>query len=95
MEYQLVIGQLLQTGLTRAPAQRITDADQVGMSCADMGQRVGRCHRWALVRARAPWLRPGYLRNPEGSEALWRGGWLHTGDVGNMAADGRCGSPTG
>lgn len=64
MEYQLVIGQLLQTGLARAPAQRITDADQVGMSCADMGQRVGRCHRWALVRARAPWLRPGLPAQP-------------------------------
>ena len=22
------------------------------------------------------------MKNPEGTEALWRGGWLHTGDVG-------------
>ena len=42
MDYQLVIGQLLQTGLTRAPQQRITHADQVEMSYADLGQRVGR-----------------------------------------------------
>ena len=40
------------------------------------------------VVARAPWLTQGYLRNPEGSEALWRGGWLHTGDVATMTADG-------
>ena len=40
------------------------------------------------VVARAPWLTHGYLRNDAGTEALWRGGWLHTGDVGNMAADG-------
>ena len=40
------------------------------------------------VVARAPWLTHGYLRNPAGTEALWRGGWLHTGDVGNMAPDG-------
>ena len=40
------------------------------------------------VVARAPWLTQGYLRNSEGTEALWRGGWLHTGDVGNTAADG-------
>ena len=40
------------------------------------------------VVARAPWLTQGYLRNSEGTEALWRGGWLHTGDVGTMAPDG-------
>ena len=40
------------------------------------------------VVARAPWLTQGYLRNPEGTEALWRGGWLHTGDVATMTADG-------
>ncbi|MBI1170168.1 long-chain-fatty-acid--CoA ligase [bacterium] len=40
------------------------------------------------VVARAPWLTHGYLRNEAGTAALWRGGWLHTGDVGNMGADG-------
>ena len=40
------------------------------------------------VVARAPWLTAGYLGNPAGSAALWAGGWLHTGDVGSMAADG-------
>lgn len=36
------------------------------------------------VVTRAPWLTEGYLKNPEGSEALWQGGYLHTGDVGTM-----------
>lgn len=40
------------------------------------------------VVARAPWLTAGYLHDPEGSAALWRGGWLHTGDVGHLAPDG-------
>ena len=30
---------------------------------------------------RAPWLTQGYAGNPEKSEELWVGGWLHTGDV--------------
>ncbi|QBQ56348.1 fatty acid--CoA ligase [Nitrosococcus wardiae] len=40
------------------------------------------------VVVRAPWLTPGYLKDPEGSEALWRGGWLHTGDIGTLDAEG-------
>lgn len=40
------------------------------------------------VVARAPWLTEGYLNNPAGTAALWDGGWLHTGDVGHMSADG-------
>ena len=34
------------------------------------------------VVVRAPWLTQGYLHETERSEELWRGGWLHTGDVG-------------
>lgn len=40
------------------------------------------------VVARAPWLTQKYLKNVPGTEALWAGGWLHTGDVGYMTADG-------
>lgn len=38
---------------------------------------------------RAPWLTPCYVGNPEASEALWRGGWLHTQDVATIDAAGR------
>ena len=33
---------------------------------------------------RAPWLTQGYFREPEKSEALWEGGWMHTGDVATL-----------
>jgi fatty-acyl-CoA synthase len=38
--------------------------------------------------ARAPWLTQGYLKDPQGSEKLWAGGWLHTGDVATIDTDG-------
>ncbi|MBN9403598.1 MAG: fatty acid--CoA ligase [Burkholderiales bacterium] len=40
------------------------------------------------IVVRAPWLTQGYLGKPEASEALWRGGWLHTGDIGTLDARG-------
>jgi fatty-acyl-CoA synthase len=36
----------------------------------------------------SPWLTRGYLRNPEGSAQLWRGGWLHTGDIAYLDSEG-------
>ena len=40
------------------------------------------------VVVRAPWLTQGYAGNPQGSEELWKGGYLHTGDVGYFDAKG-------
>jgi fatty-acyl-CoA synthase len=40
------------------------------------------------VVTRAPWLTQGYLNDPVNSESLWRGGYLHTGDIGNIDAQG-------
>ena len=40
------------------------------------------------VVVRSPWLTQGYLNEPEKSEELWRGGWLHTGDVGVIDSEG-------
>jgi fatty-acyl-CoA synthase len=53
---------------------RIVDAqmDDVAHDGASQGEIV----------VRTPWLTQGYLGEPEKSEELWRGGWLHTGDVG-------------
>ena len=40
------------------------------------------------VVVRAPWLTQGYLKDPRNSEALWRGGYLHTGDIGVIDEEG-------
>ena len=40
------------------------------------------------VVVRAPWLTQGYFKNPEASQALWAGGWLHTNDIGTIGPDG-------
>lgn len=40
------------------------------------------------VVVRSPWLTQGYLKNPQGSDALWQGGYLHTGDIGHIDEKG-------
>ena len=37
---------------------------------------------------RAPWLTQGYFNNPESSEQLWAGGYLHTSDIAVVSPDG-------
>lgn len=37
---------------------------------------------------RAPWLTQGYYNNPEGSEQLWAGGYLHTSDIAVISPGG-------
>jgi fatty-acyl-CoA synthase len=58
----------------------IVDPD--GKSLPHDGQATGE------VVVRSPWLTQGYLKEPERSEELWRGGWLHSGDVGYIDAEG-------
>jgi fatty-acyl-CoA synthase len=38
------------------------------------------------IVVRAPWLTPGYVKDPEKGAALWKGGYLHTGDVATIDA---------
>lgn len=40
------------------------------------------------VVLRTPWLTKTYLKAPDKTEELWRGGWLHTGDVGCIDKEG-------
>lgn len=40
------------------------------------------------VVVRAPWLTQGYLHDAAHSDELWRGGYLHTGDIGVMDSEG-------
>ena len=45
-------------------------------------------HSQGEVIVRSPWLTQSYLKDPEGSKQLWAGGWLHTGDIATMDAEG-------
>ncbi|NDZ17385.1 long-chain fatty acid--CoA ligase [Variovorax sp. WS11] len=40
------------------------------------------------IVVRAPWLTQAYYRNPDASETLWDGGYLHTQDIGCIDANG-------
>jgi len=33
------------------------------------------------IIVRAPWLTTGYYKDPNKTEELWKGGWMHTGDL--------------
>jgi fatty-acyl-CoA synthase len=55
---------------------KLLDADQ--MPVRHDGRGVGE------IVVRAPWLTPCYVGNPQASEDLWRGGYLHTQDVARM-----------
>lgn len=57
-------------------AMRIVDPD--GNDLPHDGEAMGE------VVVRSPWLTQGYYNEPEKGAELWRGGWLHTGDVGSI-----------
>jgi fatty-acyl-CoA synthase len=40
------------------------------------------------IVVRAPWLTQGYLKEEDASATLWKGGWLHTGDIAVVDARG-------
>src|SRR5207248_7852031 len=57
---------------------RIGDADDRALPPGEIGE----------VLVRGPTVMQGYWRNPEASARALAGGWLHTGDLGSMDADG-------
>jgi len=59
---------------------RIVDSDM--KSVPHDGQSAGE------IVLRAPWLTQGYFNNPEGSEELWAGGYLHTSDIAVVSPGG-------
>jgi fatty-acyl-CoA synthase len=56
--------------------------DPSGTALPHDGEAIGE------VVVRAPWTTPCYVGSEEASEELWRGGYLHTQDVGSIDANG-------
>ncbi len=40
------------------------------------------------IVVQAPWLTPSYYKDKKNSKALWRGGYLHTGDIATIDQEG-------
>jgi fatty-acyl-CoA synthase len=59
---------------------RVATAD--GDEVAHDGRETGE------IQVRAPWLTQEYYKDPDRTEELWEGGWLHTGDVANVDEHG-------
>lgn len=59
-----------------APLVDLRTVDPDMNDVPDDGQSSGE------VVVRAPWLTQGYFGNPEASDELWTGGYLHTQDIG-------------
>jgi fatty-acyl-CoA synthase len=70
-----------RTGLP-APLVELRIVDEAMQDVPQDGTAVGE------IVVRAPWLTLGYAGDPAASEQLWRGGWLHTGDIATQDADG-------
>jgi fatty-acyl-CoA synthase len=56
--------------------------DAHGNDVPNDGESIGE------IVTRAPWLTAGYYKEPEQSDALWKDGWMHTGDVATIDANG-------
>ncbi len=70
-----------RTGLP-TPNVLLRVIDSLGNPLPHDGESTGE------IVVRAPWLTQGYYKDPEKSEELWEGGWLHTGDVGFIDQEG-------
>ena len=57
---------------------RIVDEDDQDVADGEVGEMVFRGNSFI----------PGYWNRPDASERLWRGGWLHSGDIGRVDDDG-------
>ena len=78
---ELLESVLLQAGLP-IPLVEMRVVDQSMKDVPRDGKTLGE------IVARAPWMTEGYYKEKERSEALWTGGWLHTGDLAVMNQKG-------
>jgi fatty-acyl-CoA synthase len=71
----------IKTGFTM-PLVNLKIVNASGEEVAHDGRESGE------IVVRAPWCTAGYYRDPEKTEELWAGGWMHTGDVANIDEHG-------
>ncbi len=71
----------IKTGFT-VPLVNLKVVNAAGEEVAHDGRQSGE------IVVRAPWCTAGYYKDPEKSEELWAGGWMHTGDVANVDEHG-------
>jgi len=67
----------IKTGFV-IPLVDLKVVDAAGKEVARDGKESGE------VVVRAPWCTQGYYKEPDRTEELWEGGWMHTGDVANV-----------
>ncbi|MNO50870.1 Long-chain-fatty-acid--CoA ligase [compost metagenome] len=65
-----------------APLVQMKLVDEAHQALPQDGHQVGQ------LLVRSPWLTTGYFKDPDSSEKLWQGGWLHTGDVASIDPNG-------
>ena len=71
----------IKTGVP-VPMVDLKIIDAAGNDVPHDGEALGE------IVVRAPWLTQGYLKEPQKGAELWQGGWLHTGDVASIDAQG-------
>ena len=93
----LTVAHVASSDLTGDPDQEVEIRTRAGRCCPlvdlrivspDMKQMPRDGKTSGEIVARAPWLTQGYFGNPDASEQLWAGGYLHTSDIGVMTPDG-------
>jgi fatty-acyl-CoA synthase len=67
----------IKTGFA-VPFVNLKVVDAAGKEVARDSKETGE------IVVRAPWCTQGYYKEPERSEELWAGGWMHTGDVAHV-----------
>jgi fatty-acyl-CoA synthase len=93
----LTVAHLQSSDLSGDPGHEVQIRTKAGRACPlvdlrivdpDMKDTPRNGATSGEVVVRAPWLTNGYFDNPEASEQLWAGKYLHTSDIGVMDPDG-------
>ena len=80
-----VYGMTEATVATHLNRPRAVRLGTVGRVLAPMEARIADDGE---VLLRGPWIFEGYLKSPEATSEALEGGWLHSGDIGTVDADG-------